>query len=42
VSGSEGGPLDVQLLTDEQLDARIGKLLAEWQKETANEPEPET
>jgi hypothetical protein len=42
VNGPEGGPVDIQLLTDEQLDARIGKLLAEWQKETANEPEPET
>jgi hypothetical protein len=42
VTGSEGGPLDIQLLTDEQLDARIRELLAGWQNETANEPEPES
>ena len=29
VSLPEGGPLDIQLLTHDQLDARIGKLLAE-------------
>jgi hypothetical protein len=39
VSGPEGGPLDIQLMTDEQLDARIRELMAEWQKGTANEPE---
>jgi len=34
VSGPEGGPLDVQFMTDEQLDARIRELLALVEKET--------
>ena len=33
VSGPEGGPLDVQFMTDEQLDARISDLLAIVEKE---------
>jgi len=33
VSGPEGGPLDVQFMTDEQLDARISNLLAIVEKE---------
>lgn len=34
VSGPEGGPLDLQFMTDEQLDARIRELLATWEKPT--------
>ena len=34
VSGPEGGPVDVQFMTDEQLDQRISELLALWEKET--------
>ena len=33
VSGPQGGPLDVQFMTDEQLDARISDLLAIVEKE---------
>ena len=39
VSGPEGGSLDVQFMTDAQLDARISELLAILEKETANGPE---
>lgn len=30
LSGPEGGPLEIEDMTDEQLDERITKLLAEW------------
>jgi hypothetical protein len=34
VSGPEGGPLDLQFMTDEQLDARIRELMAILEKPT--------
>jgi len=34
VSGPEGGPLDVQHVTDGELDARIKELWALWEKKT--------
>ena len=37
VSGPEGGPLDLQFMTDEELDTRIRELMAIWEKETAND-----
>jgi hypothetical protein len=33
VSGPQGGPLEVHLMTDEQLDVRIRELTAIWEKE---------
>lgn len=35
VSGPEGSPLDIHFMTDAQLDARIGELLAILEKQTA-------
>ena len=39
VSGPEGAPIDVQLMSDEQLDARIAELLAILNKEKAGGPQ---
>jgi hypothetical protein len=33
VSGPEGDPLDLWKMTDEQLDARLAELMAEWKKD---------
>jgi Family of unknown function (DUF5681) len=39
VSGPEGGAIDVQFMSDEQLDARIAQLLAILDKEKARGPQ---
>ena len=39
VSGPEGAPIDVQFMSDEQLDARIAELLAKLHKEKAGGPQ---